>query len=114
MSPTSYLAAPPRGVRRILTMLRRPSTRTHELAQPLGVTGREDLPVVVEVGEDLRRLAQLADTGGPLPELAVGVVAAMSAAAIVEAQVRPVRGEDLRRRSAPARVVDDEGDAVLA
>ena len=64
MSPTSYLAAPPRGVFHILPRVPGLSTPFDELPQPLGVAGREDLPVVVEVGEDLGRLAP---ARGPAP-----------------------------------------------
>src|SRR5215213_11474073 len=140
MSPTSYLAAPPRGEpsslptrgrrRRVgfaptsattgasgrpRTRPRLPLRRTcDELPQPLGVAGGEDLPVVVEVGEDLGRLAQAAHARRPLPELAVGVVAPVAAAAVVEPEVGPVCREHLGGRLAPARVVDDEGRAVVA
>jgi hypothetical protein len=74
----------------------------------------EALPVVVEVGEHLDGLAPRPHAGRPLAQLAIGVVAAVAAAAVVEAQVGPVRGHDLRRRLAPAAVVDDERGAVLA
>src|SRR5215217_4676751 len=114
MSPTSYLTAPPRGVSHILPTPRERSTPGDELPQPLGVARREDLPVVVEVGVDVGGPRELAHPPGPLPQLALGVVAAVAAAAVVEAQVGPVRREDVRRRLAPAAVVDDEGRAVLA
>src|ERR671921_1051960 len=91
MSPTSYLAAPPRGVAAILPTPRRRSTPGDERAQPRRVARGEDLPVVVEVGVHLHGPAPLAHPRRPLAQLAVGVVAAVAAPAVVEAQVGPVR-----------------------
>src|SRR5439155_6645501 len=44
--------------------------------EPQGVAGREALPVVVEVREDVAALGELAQAHRPLPQLALGVVAA--------------------------------------
>src|SRR3954447_20567169 len=114
MSPTSYLAAPPRGVAHILPTPRGHSTPGDELAEAPRVARGEDLPVVVEVGVDVGGAAEVAHLGGPLPQLALGVVAAVATAAVMEAQVRPVRGQDLRGRLPAAAGVDDERGAVLA
>src|SRR5215210_7505973 len=114
MSPTSYLAAPPRGELRILPRDREHSTPCDQLPEPLGVAGREDLPVVVEVREDLGGFGQPADPRRPLAQLALGIVAAVAAAAVVEAQVGPVGGQDLRGGPAAAVVVEHERGAVLA
>src|SRR5581483_2361950 len=72
---------------------RRARLRVEELLQTRGVLHRESLPVVVEVRVDVDVPA--AHAIGPLSQLRLAVVAAPSADAVVEADVRPRCREDL-------------------
>src|SRR5919202_4287406 len=83
-------------------------------AQGDRVAGREHLPVVVEVDEALGLAPDVEQARRPLAQLAVGVVAAPSAVAVVEAHERPAGGEDERLPRALGVVAVREGDVVPA
>ena len=104
MSPTSYLTAPPRGGAVEFTKARnRSALRGANVSQSLLKYAKTS---------DLAR--ERAHARRPLAQLRLGVVAAAAAAAVVEAQVGEIRGQDLRRRLPAAVVVDHERGAVLA
>src|SRR4051794_36799436 len=97
MSPTSYLAAPPRDVGQLMLA-------PHQRLEPSRVGDREALPVVVEVGVDLGFAAHAGEALGPLLELGLGVVATPPAVAVVEADEGPV-GRELQRLPRTLRVI---------
>src|SRR5581483_1210834 len=86
-----------------------------QLLQPQRIPDREDFPVVVEVGEDVDLVAPLGEARRPLLQLRLAVVPAQAARAVVEADERPVCGEDVGLERVNLRpVADHERDAVLA
>src|SRR5438477_6120683 len=78
-----------------------------ELLQAKRVADGEDLPVVVEVREDLHVGAPPSQPAGPLAELGLAVVPAPAAGAVVEADERPRRCEAVRLERLDIRPVGD-------
>src|SRR5438874_7606527 len=83
--------------------------------EPERVPDREHLPVVVEVGEHLDLPAPALEAPSPLLELTLGVVAATTARAVVEADERPIGRELVRlERLDLGPVSDHERRSVTA
>ena len=83
--------------------------------EPKPVANRVALPVVVEVGVDVdARGATGRCRRAHVVELPLGVVAGAAAAAVVEADERPVRRQLVRLEGPLRMVADDERRAVLA
>ena len=111
MSPTSYLAAPPRGAWTKQSSTATPGFNPPGAAPSAVRCGRRRPPVVVEIGENRGLLAQVGDPRSPLAQLALGVVPAPPARAVVEADQGPARGERGVGQRAARVAADRERDA---